>query len=164
MQSAFSMYRRIKTFRSRLLVFLTHNMALPLLRYIRKPERFPYSKEELKQFPVNTLGRRLVDFLEEKGLELLPYYARHDMKHILLGYDTTDEGEGCLQCFMLGNGHISFPVLATVLYGVLTMPEYWQSFAVAFKRGRKSTKISGWKWFEILEEPTVILVNKINKT
>jgi ubiquinone biosynthesis protein Coq4 len=56
---------------------------------------------------------------------LLPYYARHDIKHILLDYDTKNEGEGCLQCFMLGNGHVSFPVVATVLYGWATMPEHW---------------------------------------
>ena len=117
---------------------------------------------ELKVFPDNTLGKDLVEFLEIKGLALLPYYARHDIKHILLGYDTTDEGEGCLQCFMLGNRHISFPVLATVLYGFVTMPEYWSSFRSAYQRGRKAKPISNWKWFEILEEPTASLIRKID--
>ncbi len=36
--------------RSKLLVFLTHNMALPVLRFIRKPKVFPYSGAELKHF------------------------------------------------------------------------------------------------------------------
>ena len=156
------MYKIIILLRSKLLVYLTHNMALPVLRIIRKPEKFPFTAAELSNFPVNTLGRDLVEFLGNKELELLPYYARHDMKHILLGYDTTDEGEGCLQCFMFGNRHISFPVLATVLYAFVTMPEYWHSFQAAYKRGRKCTSISNWKWFEILEEPTAILKQKIN--
>ena len=114
-------YSFIKKCRSALLVYLTHKMALPVLRLIRKPIVFPYTAEELKHFPEGTLGKELVNFLEIKKLELLPYYAKHDIKHILLGYDTTDEGEGCLQCFMLGNRHVSFPVIATVLYGCMAL-------------------------------------------
>ena len=131
-----------------MLVYLTHRMALPVLQLIRKPEIFPFTLEELKNFPDNTLGSDLSGFLERKQLDLLPYYARHDIKHILLDYDTTDEGEGCLQCFMLGNGHLSFPVIATVLYGFITMPEHWSAFKQAYRRGKRSKPISNWKWFE----------------
>jgi hypothetical protein len=152
----------LKKCRSKLLVYLTHRMALPVLRLIRKPEVFPFSREALKLFPDDTLGKNLVDFLELRQLDLLHYYARHDIKHILLDYDTTDEGEVFLQCFMLGNGHISFPVAATVLYGLITMPEYWPGFAKAFSRGRQSPSIANWKWYEILYEPTARLKQKIN--
>ena len=149
--------------RSALLVFLTHNMALPLLRIIRKPKVFPYSKAQLQQFPQGTLGKDLVCFLEQKKLQLLPHYAKHDIKHILLQYDTTDDGEVCLQCFMLGNRHLSFPVAATVLYGIVTMPEHWKKFVTAFRRGRRSLPIKGWKWFGILDQPTASLIKKINQ-
>lgn len=157
------MYKYFIKLRSRLLVYLTHKMALPILRLIRKPEIFPFTKQELKNFTPGTLGY-LLQFLEIKKLALSPYYARHDIKHILLEYDTTDEGEVCLQCFMLGNGHVSFPVMATVMYGLVTMPEYWHSFKLAYKRGNNSSAISTWKWFEILKEPTLLLKNKINNT
>lgn len=156
------MYQYLVQFRSALLVYLTHRMALPILKLVRKEARFPFPISQLQAFPQGTLGRDLADFLDVKELELLPYYARHDIKHILLNYDTTDEGEGNLQCFMLGNGHVSFPVLATVFYCFLTMPEHWKSFREAYKRGTKSTKIQDWKWFEILHEPTIILKEKIN--
>ncbi len=148
--------------RSKLLIFLTHKMALPILRFIRKPQVFPFTAQQLKQFPPGSLGNDLIIFLEAKELQLLPYYARHDVKHILLQYDTTDDGEVCLQCFMLGNGHISFPVAATVLYGIITMPEHWKKFKAAYKRGRKSTPIANWAWFEILQQPTHLLSKKIN--
>ena len=148
--------------RSKLLVFLTHNMALPVLRFIRRPQVFPFTAAELKQFEPDTLGYELMYFLEKKNLELLPHYAKHDIKHILLEYDTTDEGEVCLQCFMLGNGHISFPVVATVLYGFVTMPEYWKKFRTAYRRGSKSITIKNWQWFSILQEPKQLLIYKIN--
>jgi ubiquinone biosynthesis protein Coq4 len=144
------------------LVFLTHKLALPFLQKVRQPEFFPYSAEDLQQFAPGTLGYDLVNFLHRKELQLLPYYAKHDIKHILLQYDTTDEGEVCLQCFMLGNGHISFPVAATVLYGLVTMPEYWNSFRKAYHRGKKSIVISKWPWHLLVFEPTKDLQQKIN--
>jgi ubiquinone biosynthesis protein Coq4 len=156
-----SIYPVIKKYRSALLVYLTHKMALPMLKAMRNPVVFPYSMEELKQFPADTMGHELAIFLEIRNMNLLPYYAKHDIKHILLDYDTTDDGEVYLQCFMLGNGHVSFPVLATVLYGFVTMPEFWTGFKKAFARGRKSRPIENWKWFEILTERTTDLKNKI---
>jgi ubiquinone biosynthesis protein Coq4 len=156
------MHKHIIKIRSQILVYLTHNMALPFLKFVRRPLLFPYTKETLMHMHDGTLGNDLYRFLETKKLDLLPYYAKHDIKHILLGYDTTDEGEVCLQCFMLGNKHISFPVAATVLYGFITMPEYWKKFIVAYKRGAKSNSLRNWKWFNIITEQTLVLQEKIN--
>lgn len=151
------MYQILIKFRSQLLVYLTHNMALPLLKLIRKPISFLYTVDELEDFEDGTLGKDLTEFLTVNNLQLLPYYAKHDIKHILLDYKTTDEGEGCLQAFMMGNGHFSFPVVATVVYCFCTMPEHWHSFRKAYRRGQQSVQISDWRWFEILAEPTNML-------
>jgi ubiquinone biosynthesis protein Coq4 len=156
------MYKGIVKFRSAVLVFLTHNMALPMLQLLRNEERFQYTLQQLTAMPQDSLGFSLGQFLQHRNLALLPYYARHDIKHILLKYDTTDEGEVCLQCFMLGNGHLSFPVAATVLYGFITMPEYWRAFRNAYRRGRQSMPIEKWKWFQLLYEPLESLQQKIN--
>lgn len=155
---------KIKKLRSRVLIYLTHRIALPVLKIIRRPEIFPYPIEKLKDFPSGTLGNELFHFLKHRKLPLLSHYARHDMKHVILDYDTTDDGEVCLQCFMLGNGHISFPVFITVLFGMVTMPEHFQEFRNAFQRGRHANPISNWKWFEILSIPTIILKQKIINT
>jgi ubiquinone biosynthesis protein Coq4 len=158
------MHKLIVKFRSKLLVFLTHHMALPVLQLIRTPQKFQYTKESLHQLPEGTLGKELVTMLDKKNLELLPYYVKHDIKHILLEYDTTDEGEVCLQSFMLGNRHLSFPVAATVLYGIVTMPEHWHKFRKAYQRGAGCHPIEDWKWFTLLDQPTRLLIKKINET
>ena len=137
-------------------------MALPFLKFVRKPLPFPHTMHTLSLMKQDTLGNDLFKFLTNKNLALLPYYAKHDIKHILLDYDTTDEGEVCLQCFMLGNKHISFPVAATVVYGFLTMPEYWKKFIGAYKRGAKSASLKDCKWFELVTEETLILKTRIN--
>ena len=156
------MYDAVIKIRSKLLVYLTHNMALPFLKLVRKPMLFPYSMDMLLQMKGSTVGNDLYHFLTKRNLQLLPYYAKHDIKHILLEYDTTDEGEVCLQCFMLGNGHLSFPVAATVLYGFITMPEYWHKFKAAYSRGSKAAKLKEWNWFEMMGEQTQVLKDKIN--
>jgi ubiquinone biosynthesis protein Coq4 len=143
--------------RTKILVLLTHNIALPLLRWVRKPNNFKFSELELYQLPEGTLGNDLYYFLEKRDLPLLAHYARHDLKHVLLGYDTTDEGEVCLQSFMLGNGRISFPVLATVLYGFITMPEYWSKMKAAYRKGKQSTSFHYWKWNELVAKETAVL-------
>ena len=147
--------------RSLVLVFLTHQIALPMLKIFRRPNVFPYEKEELKKFPKGSLGNDLYVFLENRNLQLLKHYARHDLKHIVLDYDTTDEGEACLQSFMPGNGRISFPVVATVLYCLITMPEHWKKMKIAFQKGKHSVSIHYWSWNKLLFESTIELRNKI---
>jgi ubiquinone biosynthesis protein Coq4 len=155
------MKKKLLTVRELVLVFLTHKIALPVLKIVRRPNDFAYSEHELESLPPGTLGNDLYIFLKRRGLPLLRHYARHDLKHVLLGYDTTEEGEACLQSFMLGNGRISFPVLATVLYSFLTMPEYWRKMKTAFSTGRKSTAIHNWRWNEIAHLQTCDLRKKI---
>lgn len=147
--------------RKAILVLLTHKVALPLLKKIRKPLPFSFSELQLSQLPEGTLGNDLYIFLKERDLKLLKHYSRHDMKHILLGYNTTDEGEACLQCFMLGNGRISFPVLATVLYSILTMPEYWRAMKIAYQKGKISAPVHDLPWATLLTEKTSQIQNKI---
>ncbi len=157
------MHKHIIKLRSSILVFLTHNMALPFLKFVRKPVPFPYTMAMLQNMPAGTLGNDLALFLQHKKLQLLPYYAKHDIKHILLQYDTTDEGEVSLQCFMLGNGHVSVPVAATVLYGFLTMPEYYKNFIAALKKGIVATNLKHWQWHNLLGEYSQHLTQLIYK-
>ncbi len=147
--------------RSAVLVLLTHKIALPLLKFFRRPNEFVYNKRELGNFPEGSLGNDLYLFLEKRNLPLLKHYARHDLKHVLLNYDTTDEGEVCLQSFMLGNRRVSFPVLATVIYGLITMPEHWKKMRLAFRKGKGCTSFHGWKWNELMQVQTVELRNII---
>jgi ubiquinone biosynthesis protein Coq4 len=68
---------------------------------VSRPNEFTYCEDELRFFPAGTLGNDLFLFLKQRNLPLLKHYARHDLKHVLLGYDTTEEGEACLQSLCL---------------------------------------------------------------
>ena len=155
------MKKKLIKVRETILVYLTHKIALPMIKLIRKPNEFTYSEDDLQSLPAGTLGNDLFIFLKQRKLPLLKHYARHDLKHVLLGYDTTEEGEACLQSFMFGNGRISFPVLATVTYALVTMPEYWSKMKKAFLQGKRSKPIHSWQWNEIMKVQTKELRRKI---
>jgi len=156
------MIQLLKIFRSRMLVLLTHSIALPVLKIIRKKKAFSYSMEQLSALPYETVGNELWQTLNENNLHLLPYYEKHDIKHVVLQYQFTDEGEVCLQFFMLANGRISFPVLTTVLYSLITMPEYYSSFKTAYRRGQLAADLQNMDWFSIMELPLNVVQEQIN--
>ncbi|NCU04826.1 MAG: hypothetical protein GXC73_12650 [Chitinophagaceae bacterium] len=149
------MIKLLKKIRSSVLVILTHTFALPVLKIVRRKKKFPYNMEQLSAFPYETVGNELWQTMNAHNLRLLPYYERHDIKHVVLNYPFTDEGEVCLQFFMLANGRISFPVLATVIYGLVTMPEYYHSFKKAYQRGKTAGDFSKLDWFAIMPEQLI---------
>lgn len=143
---------KVKVLREKLLVFLAHKVGLPYFKLFRKKPSFPYSAHELSQMPETTVGYQMHLFFEQNNIGLLPYYEKHDIKHIILNYPPTEEGEVCLQTFMLANGRITIPVFIAVAYGWLTMPEYWNSFKKAWVRGRKNISLNDLNWFALVPQ------------
>lgn len=150
MQSAFKI--RIIKLRSAVLVWLTHRIGMPYFKLVRKPLNFPYTIQELSDLPEVTVGHHLFQFLHQHELVLLPYYEKHDIKHVLLDYPPTECGEVCLQSFMLANGRVTLPVIATVIYGICTMPEYWKQIHTAFLRGFRNPNLQATDWFALLHK------------
>jgi ubiquinone biosynthesis protein Coq4 len=130
--------KAIKKLRSKLLELLTHKMALPLVTKFRSTPPFPYSMEQLLEFPDHTLGKDLAIYLRKMNFRLLRNYERHDCKHIILQFEMDEVGEARMQFYFFGNRHYSFPVISTVIMVSLLMPEHWKKFYHEFKRGRKA--------------------------
>ncbi len=137
---------------------MTHKIGLPYFKLIRKPVLFQYTVSDLSNLPLHTVGHTLFLFLENNNLQLLPYYEKHDIKHVVLA---TEKGEVCLQLFMLANGRITLPIIATVLFGICTMPEYWKAFILAFKRGYHTSTLKHINWLQILSEPLISVQQQI---
>lgn len=140
----------LKNTREQLLVFLTHKVGMPYFKLVRKPVTFNYSVNELSLLPKGTVGNELYLFLRQHQLDLLPYYEKHDIKHIILEYPPNEKGEVCLQCFMLANGRYTIPVLLAVLFGFFTMPEYWSDFRKALVRGHRNKSLHQVNWFDLI--------------
>lgn len=147
----------IKKYRSRLLEFMTHKIALPVVLNFRNNDPFIYSLSELESFPEGTLGNDLAKTLNNNGLFLLKFYERHDCKHIILGYAMDELGEASMQFYFLGNRHYSLPVLATVSACFIMMPDYWSIFYKEFKKGRIGKSFDGLNYNELVHRNTMDL-------
>lgn len=136
--------------RKKILVWLTHSLGMPYFKIFRKRNNFQYDMDGLSQFEDGSVGKKLYCFLQQNGLNLLPYYEKHDIKHVLLNYPPTELGEIQLQCFMWANGRKTFPVFIAVLFGFLTMPEYWHQFKEAYNKGAQNKPLANVEWFDLL--------------
>jgi hypothetical protein len=145
--------KTIKKIRSKLLEFLTHKIALPLIVKFRDNDPFRYSMSDLEGFPEGTLGKDLVEYLKKKNFKLLRNYERHDCKHIILGYEMDEVGEARMQFYFLGNRHYSVPVISTVIICFVLMPEHWSSFFEEYKKGKSG------KSFDDLNYNDLVLLN-----
>ena len=154
--------QQIKQIRCNIITWSTHKLALPVIRILIRPGKFPYSVNDLREMPDGSMGRELLIFLETYKLHLLTDYESHDIKHTLLSYPADEEGEAGLQYFMLGNGQRSFPVLITVLVSYCTMPEYHQSFRKAYSRGQKTPRLRGTNWFALMPLPYHTVLQQLN--
>ena len=153
------MTKKIKKFRSSLLELIIHKIALPVTTKFRKRPKFPYTMEQLNQFPANTLGKDLAEYLQKKNFQLQPTYERHDCKHIILQYEMDEVGEARMQFYFLGNKHYSFPVLSTAFFCFLLMPEHWKQFRKDYERGKKGKSFNDTNFSTIVLQNTNELRN-----
>lgn len=153
------MIKKMKYFRCKFLEFITHQIALPLIGKIRKKPKFPYSMEQLLQLPDNTLGKDLALYLQKMNFKLLANYERHDCKHIILQYEMDEVGEARMQFYFLGNRHYSVPVLSTVFFCFILMPEHWKQFRKDYERGKKGKSFDGTDFNTIVLRNTIELRN-----
>lgn len=129
------------------------NKAVPTLNIFRNPAVWPYTLEEMRQYPHGSLGFETTAFLDKRGFGLLPKYEVHDAVHTILGYNTTTVGELKLQAFMWGNESSSFAGRVLFLIGLLTLPELWKELRLDYERGKKaSERIESWDIASLIYE------------
>lgn len=143
----------MKNIRKSIMTYLAHEVALPYFKLIRRNYKFPYTTKQLQRFPEGSVGKELFHFFMKNNLDMLPHYEKHDVKHVVLGYPPTEEGEVCLQMFMLANGRITAPVIFSVIVGAALMPDKWGAFRNAWKRGRTTPSLNKLDWFALIPKP-----------
>ena len=131
----------LNTVRSKLLIKITHQIAVPLLMFGRKKVEFKYTQDELEKFPEDTLGSDLAKYLKKMNFSLLKNYERHDCKHILFRYEMDEDGEAGLQFYFLGNGIYTIPVVTSIFAYCLIMPDKWSKYYCEFKKGKQRKAI-----------------------
>ena len=102
----------------------------------RHQKPWDISTEELLEYPKESFGKSLGDFLHENDFELIPKGERHDAIHVLTGYGTEVEDEIAMQFLCFGNGKRSFYLYSSLLAGILILPEYFNYYLKSYRLGR----------------------------
>jgi len=129
----------LRTLRER---FVTHLIGdyVPVLNLVRDPAPWP-TLQELRDFPEESLGRRVAKYLDDRGLPFKVRYENHDAIHCILDYDTTIRGEMEVQAFLWANDASSPAGRILFVVGGALLPEQWRAMRAAHARGRKARPI-----------------------
>ncbi len=129
--------------------------AYPLYRRVwwRHRPAWQYTRQQLQQLPLSTLGYCIGCFLHRNQIDLLPGFESHDVFHVLLDYDSTAVSETALQWHLLGNGKRSPFCLLAAGIGWLVFPEHWAYFLAARRRGQQQRAFHHWYFEYLLTEP-----------
>lgn len=90
----------------------------------KKKEPWGITTSELLQFPLNSFGKNLGDFLGKNEFELIGKVERHDAYHVLSGFGTNVQDEIALQYLCYGNGKRTPYLTGVLLLGTIILPDY----------------------------------------
>lgn len=138
---------------SRQLIKITFDTSVSTIKYFSKMDKYHKQVDKLRKLEKGTLGKEIADCLDNHKLTLVPKYESHDLKHILLNYKMTAEGEIRMQAFMIGNGNYSIPSFTIFFFGAILLPDLWLTFYMDFKKGRQTAPISKWTINDYAKRP-----------
>lgn len=137
------MKRTYFLFNIRIQIFKSIVGAAPwLAANLLRPRKWIYNMEDYKNMSEGSLGRAIYEVLIANNLTFIPNGERHDIGHVLLGYEMTVLDEWRMQMFLLGNGKRKFFTIALATAGTLLLPELWFLGKQAFQKGKKRFSIA----------------------
>ena len=102
------------------------------------------------QFPTETFGFHLGEFLQQNNFQLIPKVERHDAYHTLTNYGTRVEEEIGLQYLCMGNGKKSPYMYGAILLGTLILPEYFGFYVKSFLVGKEANPFHHFDYEQVL--------------
>jgi len=142
--------QRKYTLRERFVVNLLNQSIKAHAKVHSKRKPWGIKTEELVNYPPQSMGKMLGEFLQKEKLQPIDKLERHDVFHILLDYDTDLKQEAGLYFFLFGNGKKSLFAIGTVLFSAIMFPEHWHYLYKQYKRGQAAYPIIKLKFNELL--------------
>ena len=137
--------------RKQLVIFLFEISKNIYTKFFKKDHiAWQVSTEDLLQFPTETFGFHLGEFLQQNNFQLIPKVERHDAYHTLTNYGTRVEEEIGLQYLCMGNGKKSPYMYGAILLGTLILPEYFGFYVKSFLVGKDANPFHHFDYEQVL--------------
>jgi len=117
----------------------------------KKHKPWGITKADLLEYPNDSFGKHLGEFLDKNGFELIPKVERHDCYHVLTGYSTKVEDEIALQYLCFGNGKRSPYLLGAIILGTIILPDYIKYYYKSFNIGRTANAFHHFDYSKLLK-------------
>ena len=132
----------------------------PYQKYFKKSIPWEIDKDKLLQYPNDSLGFGLGDFLNKNHFDMQPKLEDHDVIHVLTNTGISVANEIGMQYYLLGNGKKSLYLYVVILSGTPFYITQIKYFLQQYKKGKQALPFHYLDFSKMLSVP----VESIQKT
>jgi len=132
----------------------------PYQKYFKKSIPWEIDKYELLQYPKDSLGFGLGDFLNKNHFDMQPKLEDHDVIHVLTNTGISVANEIGMQYYLLGNGKKSLYLYVVIISGTPFYITQIKYFLQQYKKGKRALPFHYLDFSKMLSVP----VESIQKT
>lgn len=118
-------------------------LGAKILRFFGDQKRCDQLKLQLSTLPEGTIGKELFQMMEANSLSFVPWYEKHDLKHLILGYRQAAPDEMRMQAFMFGNSGFPFFITIVTCFFLIWTPDVWPELPRHYRAGKQVKPIGG---------------------
>lgn len=123
-----------------------------VFNYGTKEKNWNLSTIQLLQYPENSVGKVLGEFLKKSQVEPLAGAEYHDIHHVLFDYSISFKDEVALQFFLHGNGKKSIASISTCIGAWCILPMHWKYLIASYERGKNCKDLSELNFKTVLHQ------------
>lgn len=110
----------------------------PYQKYFKKSTPWQIDKDELLQYPKDSLGFGLGNFLDKNHFDIQPKLEDHDIIHVLTNTGVSVAEEIGMQYYLLGNGKRSLYLYVVIFSGTPFYLSQIKYFFDQYKKGKQA--------------------------
>ena len=129
----------------------------PYQKWFKKNEPWNIEIPELLNYPQESLGFHLGQFLRTNNFEMQPKLEDHDVIHVLTGISTNVEEEIGMQFYLMGNGKRSLYMYMVVVSGAIFFPLGFKLFMKYYRSGKNAHHFHDLDFRKMLAQPVATL-------
>lgn len=109
--------------------------------WLLRNRKWQYDEMDYRNLPEGTVGKELINYMDKIGITFKPNLVKHDIKHIITGYQMKTKDEIKIQAFLLGNRCTNWFSIIYLFVNLLLLPEIISEAMKDYNRGKKAVRL-----------------------
>jgi ubiquinone biosynthesis protein Coq4 len=138
--------------------------ATELSDILLKNRNWKYKLSDYQRMAKGTLGHTYWQYIHDNQIEYKPNLIKHDMKHIILGYEMKMPAELDIVAFLVGNKSYNKVAVVYLLVCLLIVPEYALKLKPHYQRGQQARCLRDFDLRDFVEKDLKTIRKHLNIT